>query len=63
VVALTILTIVNTSASPDGLLRGENAVLEIKCPTHITHAKNLMSETMPKNYIYQVHVANRLYRI
>ena len=47
-------TIVNTSASPDGLLRGENAVLEIKCPTHATHAKNLMSETMPKNYIYQV---------
>ena len=46
--------IVNTSASPDGLLRGENAVLEIKCPTHATHAKNLMSETMPKNYIYQV---------
>ena len=46
--------IVNTSASPDGLLRGENAVLEIKCPTHATHAKNIMSETMPKNYIYQV---------
>ena len=46
--------IVNTSASPDGLIRGENAVLEIKCPTHSTHAKNLMSETMPKNYTYQV---------
>ena len=46
--------IVNTSASPDGLIRGEDAVLEIKCPTHITHAKNLLSETMPKNYIYQV---------
>ena len=36
------------------LIRGENAVLEIKCPTHITHAKNLLSDTMPKNYIYQV---------
>ena len=47
-------TIINTSASPDGLLRGENAVLEIKCPTHATHAKNLMSEKMPKNYEYQV---------
>ena len=47
-------TIVNTSASPDGLLRGENACLELKSPTHATHAKNLMSETMPKNYIYQV---------
>ena len=46
--------IVNTSASPDGLIRGENAVLEIKCPMHSTHAKNLMSETMPKNYTYQV---------
>ena len=47
-------TIVNTSASPDGLLRGENACLELKSPTHSTHARNLMSDTMPKNYIYQV---------
>ena len=47
-------TIVNTSASPDGLIRGENACLELKCPTHATHAKNLMSDTMPKNYVYQV---------
>jgi len=46
--------IVNTSASPDGLIRGENATLELKCPTHITHAKNLLSDKMPKNYIYQV---------
>ena len=46
--------IVNTSASPDGLLRDENAVLELKCPTHATHAKNLMSDKMPKNYEYQV---------
>ena len=47
-------TIVNTAASPDGLLRGEDAILEIKCPTHVTHAKNLMAETMPSNYVYQV---------
>ena len=47
-------TIVNTAASPDGLIRGENACLELKCPTHVTHAKNLMSDTMPKNYIFQV---------
>ncbi len=47
-------TIPNTSASPDGLIRGENACLELKSPTHATHAKNLMSDTMPKNYIYQV---------
>lgn len=46
--------IVNTSASPDGIIRDEDAVLELKCPTHITHAKNLLSETMPKNYEYQV---------
>ena len=46
--------VVNSSASPDGLIRGENAVLEIKCPTHVTHARNLLSETMPKNYQYQV---------
>jgi len=46
--------VVNTSASPDGLIRGENAVLEIKCPTAVTHAKNLLSDKMPKNYVYQV---------
>jgi len=46
--------IVNTSASPDGLLREEDAVLELKCPTHATHAKNLLSDKMPKNYEYQV---------
>ena len=47
-------TIPNTSASPDGLIRGENSCLELKAPTHVTHAKNLMSDSMPKNYIYQV---------
>ena len=46
--------IVNTSASPDGLIRGENATLELKCPTHITHCRNILSETMPKNYEHQV---------
>ena len=46
--------IANTSASPDGLLREENAVLELKCPTHITHCRNILSDTMPKNYQYQV---------
>ena len=44
----------NTAASPDGLLRDENAILEIKCPTAITHANNLLSDKMPKNYVYQV---------
>ena len=46
--------IVNTSASPDGLLRSENAILEIKCPTHTTHAKNLMADGMDKRYLFQV---------
>ena len=46
--------IVNASASPDGLIRGANATLELKCPTHITHAKNLLSDTMTSNSIYQV---------
>ena len=42
------------SASPDGLLRDENAVLEIKCPTAVTHAYNLLSKKMDKRYIYQI---------
>ena len=46
--------IVNTSASPDGLLRGENAILEIKCPTAVTHARNLMADGMDKRYLFQV---------
>ena len=46
--------IVNTSASPDGLLRGENGILEIKCPTAVTHVKNLMADGMDKRYLYQV---------
>ena len=46
--------IVNTSASPDGLLRGENAILEIKCPTHTTHAKNLMADGIDNRYLFQI---------
>ena len=46
--------IVNTAASPDGILREEDAILEIKCPTPVTHGKNLMAKTMPSNYICQV---------
>ena len=47
-------TIANSSASPDGLLRNENAVLEIKCPTAVTHAYNILSKKMDKRYIYQI---------
>ena len=46
--------IVNTSASPDGLLRGESAILEIKCPTAVTHVKNIMAKGMDKRYLFQV---------
>ena len=46
--------IVNTSASPDGLLRGENATLELKCPTHVTHCRNILSETLDARYQHQV---------
>jgi len=47
-------SIVNSSASPDGLVRSEDAILEIKCPTHVTHAKNLMAKGMDKRYNFQV---------
>ena len=43
-----------SSASPDGLIVDDNAVLEIKCPTAVTHAYNLLSKTMDKRYVYQI---------
>ena len=43
-----------SSASPDGLILDENAVLEIKCPTAVTHAYNLLSKKMDTRYIYQI---------
>ena len=43
-----------SSASPDGLIVNENAVLEIKCPTAVTHAYNLLSKKMDKRYVYQI---------
>jgi|TARA_R110000765_G_scaffold177044_2_gene282366 putative phage-type endonuclease len=42
-----------SGASPDGLI-GDDAVVEIKCPTHITHFNNLMATKLPKQYNYQV---------
>jgi putative phage-type endonuclease len=47
-------TIDMSGASPDGIIKAKNAVLEIKCPTPVTHANNLLSEKMPNNYRYQV---------
>ena len=43
-----------SSASPDGLIVDENAVLEIKCPTAVTHAYNLLSRKMDTRYVYQI---------
>ena len=43
-----------SSASPDGLIVDENAVLEIKCPTAVTHAYNLLSKKMDTRYVYQI---------
>ena len=42
-----------SGASPDGLV-GEDYVVEIKCPTHITHLNNLMAVKLPKQYHYQI---------
>ena len=47
-------SIKNSGASPDGIIKSENAVLEIKCPTMMTHAKNIMHDTVPKKYLYQI---------
>tara|TARA_R110000787_G_scaffold252611_1_gene358066 strand:- start:264 stop:902 length:639 start_codon:yes stop_codon:yes gene_type:complete len=44
----------NSGASPDGIIESKNAVLEIKCPTMMTHAKNIMHDTVPKKYLYQI---------
>ena len=44
----------NSGASPDGIIASKNAVLEIKCPTMMTHAKNIMHDTVPAQYLYQI---------
>lgn len=40
--------------SPDGLV-GEDGGLEIKSPLAKTHVKYLLGETLPKEYVAQVH--------
>ena len=47
-------SILMSGASPDGMIKSEDAVLEIKCPTPTTHLNNLLADKMPSNYKYQV---------
>ena len=43
-----------TGASPDGLV-GEQGMIEIKCPNTATHIDTLLSQTIPKKYVLQMH--------
>jgi putative phage-type endonuclease len=43
----------NFGASPDGLL-GEEGLIEIKCPLATTHAKYLIDNKLPTDYVAQV---------
>jgi putative phage-type endonuclease len=45
--------ILNSGASPDGLI-GEEGLIEIKCPTTITHLETVMSGEIPDKYIPQI---------
>ena len=46
-------TIVNSGASPDGLV-GADGLIEIKCPNTATHIDTLLSQTVPKKYADQI---------
>ena len=46
-------TIEMSGASPDGLV-GEEGLVEIKCPTTITHIDTLLSITVPQQYMTQM---------
>lgn len=46
-------TIVNSGASPDGLV-GADGLLEIKCPNTSTHIDTLLGRAMPGKYLNQV---------
>jgi len=43
-----------TGASPDGMV-GETGLIEIKCPNTATHINTLISQSIPKKYITQMH--------
>jgi len=46
-------SIVNSGASPDGLV-GIDGLIEIKCPNTSTHIDTLLSQTVPKKYADQI---------
>ena len=46
-------SIVNSGASPDGLV-GIDGFIEIKCPNTATHIDTLLSQTVPKKYADQI---------
>lgn len=45
----------NFGASPDGLV-GKDGLVEIKCPNTNTHLETILSDTIPRKYIIQMHV-------
>ena len=46
-----------SGASPDGMVSDGNMefCLEIKCPTMMVHARNLLAKELPSQYKHQVH--------
>jgi len=46
-------SIVNSGASPDGLV-GADGLIEIKCPNTNTHIDTLLTQTVPKKYADQI---------
>jgi putative phage-type endonuclease len=46
-------TILNSGASPDGLV-GPDGLVEIKCPNTATHIETLLGEAIPAKYITQM---------
>ena len=50
-------TIEGTHASPDGIVvgeRGDEGVLEIKCPQAAAHLETLLKQTVPSQYVKQI---------
>lgn len=45
----------NFGASPDGLV-GKDGLVEIKCPNTNTHLETILTDTIPRKYIIQMHV-------
>jgi putative phage-type endonuclease len=43
----------NSGASPDGYI-GSDGLVEVKCPTSVTHLKMLLTEEVPEQYVLQV---------